>query len=595
MPELRSNGARSSNGFVQGPRSRSIYGAVAAASIPAVALTGVATAAPAVAVQAPAAKAVLTPKAATSANIAAAQQRIAAHLVASHVPARVTVAATATRTVTVKSGDTLSGIADRHDVSLSTILKANHLKAGDLIFPGQKIKLSASAAPAAKKSLPRQASSSGKTYTIKSGDTLSGIAHAHHMTLGQLLKANKLKASDLIYPGQKLRLPGGGVTGSASPAKKSTSAATSSSSARTYTIKSGDTLSGIAHAHHVSLAALLKSSGLKSSSTIYPGQRIRLAGGSAAPVKVASSTSKPVKVSSSSRTSSYTVKSGDTLSGIAHAHHVSLAALLKSSGLKSSSTIYPGQRIRLSGSSTADAKVSVATKGTARGTSSSTAKKSTYTVKSGDTLSGIAAEAGMGLSELLSANHLGKSSVIHPGQELKISGGSSVSSTSTRKQLVSDTFLHYKYPAETVKSANDNKYDLLSRDLPSRAEMKSLIVSTARSMGVDPSLALAHAYQESGFNMAAVSPANAIGAMQVIPSSGEWASQLVGRKLDLLKPNDNVVAGVAIIRALQRTSTSVEIGIASYYQGQGSVKRNGMYNDTKSYVKSVLAHQKKFS
>ncbi|WP_372697902.1 LysM peptidoglycan-binding domain-containing protein [Arthrobacter sp. JSM 101049] len=561
------------------------------------ALTGVAAAAPAAAVEAPAAKALLTPKAATTVNIAAAQQRIAAHLVASHVPARVTVATAAARTVTVKSGDTLSGIAHRHDVSLSTILKANDLKASDLIFPGQKIKLSASAAPAAKKSSHRQASGSAKSYTIKSGDTLSGIAHAHHMSLASLLKANKLKASELIYPGQKLRLSGGPVAAAASPAKKSTSstASTSSSTARTYTIKSGDTLSGIAHAHHMSLSSLLKSSGLNSSTTIYPGQKIRISGGSAAPAKAASSTSRPVKVSSSTGTSSYTVQSGDTLSGIAHAHHMSLSSLLKSSGLKSSTTIYPGQKIRLSGTSTAGAKTSAPAKTTAPAKSSGTAKKTTYTVKSGDTLSGIAAEAGMGLSELLEANHLSKSSVIHPGQELKISGGSSVSSTSTRKQLVSDTFLHYKYPAETVKSANDNKYELLARDLPSRAEMKSLIVSTARSMGVDPSLALAHAYQESGFNMAAVSPANAIGAMQVIPSSGEWASQLVGRKLDLLNPNDNVTAGVAIIRALQRTSTSVEIGIASYYQGQGSVKRNGMYNDTKSYVKSVLAHQKKFS
>lgn len=125
--------------------------------------------------------------------------------------------------------------------------------------------------------------------------------------------------------------------------------------------------------------------------------------------------------------------------------------------------------------------------------------------------------------------------------------------------------------------------------------MQSIITSTARKMGVDPSLALAHAYQESGFNMAAVSPANAIGAMQVIPTSGDWASQLVGRKLDLLNPYDNATAGVAIIRSLQRTSSSVETGIASYYQGQGSVKRNGMYSDTKTYVKSVKAHQKKFN
>ncbi|GAA1362867.1 hypothetical protein GCM10009596_23050 [Arthrobacter rhombi] len=517
MPELRSSGARSSNGFVQGPRNRSIYGAVAVAAIPAVAMSGLVAAAPASAVEAPSSRSLLLPKPATAANILSAQHRIAAHLVASHVPARVTVATAAPKTVSVKSGDTLSGIAHRHHVSLSTLLKANSLSANDMIFPGQKIKLSGSSS---KKSSPRTATSSSKSSS--------------------------------------------------------------------YTIKSGDTLSGIAHKHHMSLSGLLKSSGLKASTTIYPGQKIRLSGGSGASVKVAASGTTRMKSASNPKSSSYTIKSGDTLSGIAHKHHMSLSGLLKSSGLKASTTIHPGQKIRLSGGSAASVKPSAAK-------SSSASKSSTYTVKAGDTLSGIAAEAGMGLSKLLKANHLSNSSVILVGQKIKISGGASVTTTSSRKQLVSSTFLHYKYPSSTVKSANENKYELLSRNLPSREQMKSLIASTARQMGVDPSLALAHAYQESGFNMAAVSPANAIGAMQVIPSSGEWASQLVGRKLDLLNPRDNVTAGIAIIRSLQRTSKSVEIGIASYYQGQGSVKRNGMYSDTKSYVHSVRAHQKKFS
>ncbi|PCC25010.1 lytic transglycosylase, partial [Glutamicibacter sp. BW78] len=297
--------------------------------------------------------------------------------------------------------------------------------------------------------------------------------------------------------------------------------------------------------------------------------------------------------SSSGSASTYTVKSGDTLSGIAQNAGMGLSKLLAANNMTMSTVIYPGKKLKLSGGSTSSKSSS-----SSSGSSSSSKKTttSTYTVKSGDTLSGIAGKAGMGLSKLLAANNMSNSSVIYPGQKLKLSGGSTVSSTSSpRKQLVPDTFLHYKYPASTVKSANDNKYTLLSRNLPSRSEMQSIIASTARKMGVDPSLALAHAYQESGFNMGAVSPANAIGAMQVIPTSGDWASQLVGRKLDLLNPYDNATAGVAIIRSLQRTSRSVEEGIASYYQGQGSVKRNGMYSDTKTYVKSVKAHQKKFN
>ncbi len=97
--------------------------------------------------------------------------------------------------------------------------------------------------------------------------------------------------------------------------------------------------------------------------------------------------------------------------------------------------------------------------------------------------------------------------------------------------------------------------------------MKSIVADTARRMGVDPSLALAFAYQESGFDQRAVSPANAIGTMQVIPTSGEWASDLVGRKLNLLDPYDNATAGVAIIRQLIRTSKDLDNAIAGLLPG----------------------------
>ncbi|MEE1620302.1 LysM peptidoglycan-binding domain-containing protein [Zafaria sp. Z1313] len=438
-------------------RALGMSGAVAAAAIPAVVLSGLA-AAPATA--APATTTVLAPKAASAANIAAAQQRIAADRVAAAVPTRLTVAASVPASVVVRSGDTLSHIAARHKVSLATILKANNIKATDIIRPGQVIKLkgTSTAAPAAKAATPA-AAPAAKTYTVVAGDTLSHIAARHKVSLATILSANNIKATDIIRPGQKLTVGNAPASSTPAPAAKAPAAK---------------------------------------------------APAAAAPAPAAK----------------------------------------------------------------------------------------TYTVVSGDTLSGIASRHNIALSVLLQANNLSSTTVIHPGRKLTISGGTvsstSSSSTEARPQLVPSTFLHYKYPASTVKSANDNKYELLSRNLPNREQMKQIIVSTANSMGVDPSLALAHAYQESGFNMAAVSPANAIGAMQVIPTSGEWASQLVGRQLDLLDPHDNAVAGVAIIRSLQRTSATKEIGIASYYQGAGSVKRNGMYSDTKRYVASVLAHQKTF-
>jgi soluble lytic murein transglycosylase-like protein len=217
-----------------------------------------------------------------------------------------------------------------------------------------------------------------------------------------------------------------------------------------------------------------------------------------------------------------------------------------------------------------------------------------YTVKPGDTLSAIAAKHGVKLSDILSANKLTMTSMIYPGNKLVIPGAS-IQPAASVTPLVPSSFLGFTYPAAVVSSANQNKALLNSSPVPTREQMKSIVADTARRMGVDPSLALAFAYQESGFDQRAVSPANAIGTMQVIPTSGEWASDLVGRKLNLLDPYDNATAGVAIIRQLIRTSKDLDNAIAGYYQGQYSVSKNGMFDDTKAYVAAIKAHKKNFS
>ena len=351
-----------------------------------------------------------------------------------------------------------------------------------------------------------------------------------------------------------------------------------------HTVKSGETISGIAARYGLGTSKVLSLNGLKPSSVIYPGQKIKLSG------SASSGATKSSSGSSSSSGGSYTVKSGDTLSGIAARHSMGLSKILSLNGLKATSTIYPGQKIKVSGSA--------ATVQTAK-TSSTTASASgsSYTVKAGDTLYGIAIKHNITLSKLLQSSGLKSTSVIYPGQKIKVSGagssGTDVNAASA-EPLVPSTFLHYSYPKAVVAKANENKRLLLSTPQPSQSQMKAIIADTARSMGVDPALALAHAYQESGFQQTAVSPANAIGAMQVIPSSGDWASDLVGRKLNLLDPYDNATAGVAIIRSLVRTSDDLDDAIASYYQGQHSVKTHGMFDDTKTYVKAIKAHMKNF-
>ena len=150
------------------------------------------------------------------------------------------------------------------------------------------------------------------------------------------------------------------------------------------------------------------------------------------------------------------------------------------------------------------------------------------------------------------------------------------------------------FPSTTVAAAKKNHALLATMPVPTREQAKAMVAATASRHGVDPALALAISYQESGWNHRSVSVANAIGIMQVIPSSGDWASSMVGRELNLLDAQDNVTAGVVIIRALQRATGDDETAIAGYYQGLSSVRKNGMYSDTRAYVRNIQALRVKF-
>lgn len=280
---------------------------------------------------------------------------------------------------------------------------------------------------------------------------------------------------------------------------------------------------------------------------------------------------------------SYVVQSGDTLWGIAQKHNSSVAAIANANGIKNTNYLRIGQKLTIPGATQASTSSSNASKPASTATTTSTTR---HVVVSGETLSSIAKKYGTTSAALQQANSLSNPNRIYVGQVLTIGGASTSSSSS-----VGNTFLGYTYPESTTSAANANKNALTSSSVPSRAEMKQIVRQTAIKMGVDPTLALAHAQVESGFDQSAVSPANAVGVMQVIPSSGVWASQLVGRNLNLLDPYDNVTAGVAIIKWLQANASSKDQGIAGYYQGLGGVRKYGMYPDTQSYVAKVKAAQ----
>ncbi|MFN9548446.1 MAG: LysM peptidoglycan-binding domain-containing protein [Cyanobacteriota bacterium] len=123
------------------------------------------------------------------------------------------------RTVTVRSGDTLDGISQRTGVPVADLQRINGLKDADLLQVGQVLRLSSPPPP------PRKAA----VVVIKSGDTLEIIAKAHNTTAAALQKANPGIQPENLKVGSSLRLP------TASPSAPAKSAASVSAAGKAAT------------------------------------------------------------------------------------------------------------------------------------------------------------------------------------------------------------------------------------------------------------------------------------------------------------------------------------------------------------------------
>ncbi len=186
---------------------------------------------------------------------------------------------------------------------------------------------------------------------------------------------------------------------------------------------------------------------------------------------------------------------------------------------------------------------------------------------------------------MIRANRLDPRGYVRPGRKLLLPG--------RPRRGTGAAVLGSTYPEAVTRAAAVNRAALADRHAPNSLQVQAMVVTAARRYGVDPALALAVAYQESAFDQRKVSAANAIGVMQVVPSSGGWASTLVGRRLDLLDAEDNVIAGVSILSSLL-ASAPESIALAGYYQGLGSVQRTGMLADTRRYVAGVRTLRDRF-
>ncbi|MBV8430715.1 MAG: LysM peptidoglycan-binding domain-containing protein [Solirubrobacterales bacterium] len=373
-----------------------------------------------------------------------------------------------------------------------------------------------------------------------------------------------------------------------------------------HVVAPGETLSSVAAADGLSVAQLAAANGISPTAQLISGSGIQIPpqGSSSVPAQSSgqilpqgSSVSSPqasaegdgdadgddgvaaAPASSASAAAgggSYVVQPGDTLSAIAARAGVTVDQLAAANGLNPNGVLLAGSVLRQSPA----APVNSATANVSGGS---------YVVQPGDTLSAIAARAGVSIAQLAADNGLDPNGVLLAGSVLRLSGGgttfvSGTQSTATAADqpvgpAAEGSAVNPPYPTPQMLSAGQ-------------------IGSIAQANGVSPSLADAIAWQESGFNNDLVSTADARGIMQILPGTWEWIQNDLnpgGPPLAPASANDNVRGGVLMLRSLlDSTGGDPAMAAAGYYQGLPSVQQNGVYPSTQQYVNSVMALRQQF-
>lgn len=186
----------------------------------------------------------------------------------------------------------------------------------------------------------RQSVEGVEQYTVRSGDTLNKISRQFNTSVKELKNWNNL-SSDLILIGQRLTV--GAPVQKVKAVEKSNQVSTSSSEAVSYKVQAGDTLSKIARQHKTTVSDLKTNNNL-SSDLILVGQNLRISNKAVA--SSSKSSSQPAK-NTKAASSTYTVRSGDTLSTIARRYGTTVSSLSSKNNISNPNLIVVGKTLKI--------------------------------------------------------------------------------------------------------------------------------------------------------------------------------------------------------------------------------------------------------
>ena len=307
----------------------------------------------------------------------------------------------------------------------------------------------------------------------------------------------------------------------------------------------------------------------------------------------------------------HVVTPGETLTSIAAADGISIDQLAAANGLPPANALLAGICLTIppqtepavfsSGPSTATSAPSSSVDGdgdsdgdvAASAPSTSSTAGGSYVVQPGDTLTAIAARAGLSLSALSAANGIDPAAPLFVGTVLRLSGSGAPTSSTAAPASSSSASAATSQPVGAAAEGSAVNPPYPTAQTLSAGEIGQI----AAYEGVPPALAEAIAYQESGFNNNEVSTADARGIMQILPGTWSWIGQNLATPppLGTASAAQNMRAGTLLLHSLlQATGGNQQLAAAGYFQGLPSVEQNGEYPATQQYVNDVMSLAQRF-
>jgi len=523
---------------------------------------------------------------------------------------------------TVKSGDTLGHIAEKHGLNSSKeIVDANNLNSTNLSL-GQVLIIPSKQKAAAQikeentakftyetsnkdtdQSKPVVIKTELKqekiqkpvkkqpeevvTYTVKSGDTLGQIAVKHGLNSSKEIKEfNGLRNTKLSI-GQEIKIPSAGAV-----AQSKTAEVKSDPIQITHTVKAGESLYAIARMHGSSVDKIKAENRLIANKLsigqklIIPqsGQEIRLVKSEEkAPVPKA----KPKPVSKKKEfTGTYKVKRGDTLSQIAQKFSVSTSELKKANNLRNNN-IGVGQKLSVPYTAAANSKPKKHSKPVNK----------THTVKKGDTLIGIANKYGTNVAALTNYNNLNSltlrvgDKIQIPDKSYKYTKSGNIQYRVKRGDTLSTIARNFKVTVSSIKSANGLRSSRIKAGtkltIPTAKKNTTVVKHTVRRGDTLSSIARKH-----GSSVSSIKRANNLKSSYIRPGQKLKIHSTVNTYVTTVKlPNRGKVNKNLFINEFEAKNELVEVAkkyLGAPYKFGGTSTRTGI--DCSAYVNKIYGY-----